>query len=432
MAAVGLGSHVSNTSVASSQRWLSASNDSWGNQRGSTLNTITDEDYSTEDYLLSSDRQNDSDTTHYGAISNRLRMMNRFLIRRRGHIRSRQFPSGRASILVLFLAISERFVFYGAVNGVLDLIPGLGERKGGGFQSFLAIFLYYCVGRLFYPVGGFLADVYLGRYRVIHLSLWLYWIAFALLEIAHLLQFSNKTRVISEYPIPILSYILIVLASGGFQSTIIPFGADQIEGGSSNQLSSFLYWLYFADQVGILCSVIVSGTMSSFLPNAYIPIFQVFVALLVVTTALLLHNCLHHWYLTNIVRENCIKTVAQVLWYAARVKRHLPQHRRAFRYGEGKQPRIELAKVRYDGIFPDDHVEDVKTFCRICLLLFSLGGFFFSLSGVSEPLCMMSVISLNSHVPVVMYSAKHQIRRFYVLLSICLLLPPCVVDNSFH
>ena len=134
--------------------------------------------------------------------------------------------------------------------------------------------------------------------------------------------------------------------------------------------------------------MIVSCTIASLLPSDYIHIIQVLVVLVVITTALLLHKCLHHWYLINTVHENCIKTVAQVLWYAARVKRHLPQHRRAFRYGEDKQPRIELAKVRYDGIFPDDHVEDVKTFCRICLLLFSLGGFFFSLSGVSELLAV--------------------------------------------
>ena len=345
-----------------------------------------------ESCLLPANRRGPRPSAGSVRMRNRL---NNFLAQRRSHIRSRRFPSGRASVLVFILAAAERFVFYGAVNSVLDLIPWLSAHRGGGFSSFLKIFLYYSVGRLFYPIGGFLADVYLGRYRVIHMSLWLYWIAFALLEIAHLLELSSTAGVVSSYIIPIVSYVLIVLASGGFQSTVIPFGADQIEGGSSSELSSYIYWLYFSNQVGILCSVSISGAISSLLTSTYVPIAQAFVALTVLTAVLILHKCLNNWYFTNIVRDNCIKTVCQVLWYAARVKRHMPQYRRAFRYGEGKLPRIELAKAKYDGIFPDHHVEDVKTFCRICLIIFSLGGFFFSLSGVSSPYVLLQNMTLT-------------------------------------
>ena len=241
---------LGNSGAQSSQRWLSDSDDSWKQKRGNTLNDVTDNDSTEQECSLPTDRLNDCGTRFSATLlGTRMRnCLNQFLIRRRGYIRSRRFPSGRASILVLFLAISERFVFYGAVNDFLDLIPGLSEYKDARYSASITILLYYCVGRLFYPVGGFLADVYLGRYRVIHLSLWLYWIAFALLEIAHLLHFTGKASISSQYAITVVSYILIVLASGGFQSTLIPFGADQIEGGSSNELSSFLYWLYFTYQ----------------------------------------------------------------------------------------------------------------------------------------------------------------------------------------
>ena len=325
-------------------------------------------------------------TTSSGAVQ-------RFLRHRRGQICSRRFPKGRASLLVFVLIIAERYVFYGAVDGVLRLIPELASKSGtgAGFGSFVRIFLYYCIGRLFYPVGGFLADVYLGRYRVIHISLWLYWIAFAFLAIANVLRVSvsASTSVIHNEILPIFAYVLIVLASGGFESTIIPFGADQLEAAGSSELSSYFYWFKFAVQIGILGNVLVTSVVSLFLPEYLVPVLHVLITLVVTTAALVLHKSLEHWYFKNVLRENCIKMVSKVLSFAATVKRHQPQYRRAFRYSEGILPRIELTKQRYDGKFTGDQVEDVKTFCRICFILFSIGGFLFSLSGVSV---IMSII----------------------------------------
>ena len=294
-------------------------------------------------------------------------------------------PKGRAWLLVLLLMIFERYVFIGAVNGVLQLIPILGAKHSGGFGFFIQVFLLYCIGRLFYPVGGFLADVYLGRYRMIHISLWLYWIAFALLAIANTLQlFSTGSSVIHTYILPIISYVFIILASGGFRSTIIPFGADQLEAASSSELSSYFYWYYFATQIGgAPLNVPISYIISLLLPSKEAALAQVMIALAVVSLGLILHIVLRHWYFKNVRTENCVKLVMQVSWYAATVRRQMPQYRRAFRYGEGKIPRIELAKQQYDGKFSGAQVEDVKTFCRICLILFTFGGFFFSMNGVS-------------------------------------------------
>ena len=70
--------------------------------------------------------------------------------------------------------------------------------------------------------------------------------------------------------------------------------------------------------------------------------------------------------------ENPVKLVLRVLCFAAFVKRHIPVRRRAFRYSEERKKRIDLAKVEYDGEFSSEKVEDVKAFCRICLILFTL------------------------------------------------------------
>ena len=297
---------------------------------------------------------------------------------------SQRTPRGRAFVLILVMLVTERYMLYGAVDQVLDLIPELPSGfKSEGYESFLRIFLFYCVSRLFYPIGGFLADVYLGRCRVIHISLWLYWIAFALLTVANIMQDLGlrHINVLYTHVFPISAYVFVVLASGGFESTLIPFGADQLEAASSSVLSSYFYWYYIVIQIGPLLNIFVNLLMSTLLPD-HADLMQVFVTLVVATIGLVLHRTLQHWYFQNALRENCIKLVLHVLWFAARVRRQIPQYRRAFRYGEGKIKRIDLAKRQYDGKFSGDQVEDVKTFCMVCFILFCLGGYFFSQSGV--------------------------------------------------
>lgn len=82
-------------------------------------------------------------------------------------------------------------------------------------------------------------------------------------------------------------------------------------------------------------------------------------------------------------RENPLREVANIVFYAATVKDSPPVNRRAFRYGESRKRRIERAKSRYDGIYTSEEVEDVKTFCKIVLVQFSLGLCFMTYTGVS-------------------------------------------------
>ena len=308
---------------------------------------------------------------------------------------SQRTPKGKGFLLVFTLIMIERYVFTGAVNGVLRLIPEFAgssfTNNASGLVYFFRITLLYCSSRLFYPVAGFFADVYFGRYKVIHISLWLYWVAFALLAIGNTLcVISERFDPIHDYIAPIISYLCIILASGGFQSTIIPFGADQLEAASSSELSSYFYWYYLAVQAGGFVNILVDTGTSALLPSfkhmdLFNGITQALIALTLVSLALILHKSLEHWYFKNALRENCIKLVWRVVWYAATAKRHMPQYRRAFRYGEERVSRIELAKQQYDGKYSQNEVEDVKTFCRICLVLFAFSGFFFALPGVSFP-----------------------------------------------
>ena len=189
-----------------------------------------------------------------------------------------------------------------------------------------------------------------------------------------------KTNGVTFDIVHVIAFILISAGSGAFESSIIPFGVDQLEGASSEEISSYFYYCYFTRNLGIGLGLLVYGLVSFIIlklshsddSNSVYSVFQPFVTVVILTLGVLLHQCLSHWYFKNRPGENPVKLVLKVLCYAAFVKRHIPVRRRAFRYGEEKKKRIDLAKVEYDGEFSGEKVEDVKAFCRICLILFTL------------------------------------------------------------
>ena len=310
-----------------------------------------------------------------------------------------RIPKGKASLLVFVLNVIETFAFYGAVDGIVHLVLGRHDETTQSLAYSLSLILQYSAGRVFYPVTGFLADAYLGRYRMIHISLWLLWISFALASLSFALHdLPHFPPVLTHYVLPIAGFVFISVGSAGFEATIITFGVDQLpQGASSDEMSSYFYWYYAARQLGGLTGIAVA--IGLFFP-AYGPYssspeyqqiefhavnsFHTVFAIGLLSLAIIFHVCFKDCYFRDKERENPVKLVAKVLFYAALAKRQQPIHNRAFRYGEGWKPRVELAKAEFDGKFTSEEVEDVKTFCRLVLVLFSLIGYFASYAAVSD------------------------------------------------
>ncbi len=304
-----------------------------------------------------------------------------------------RLPKGKASVLIFFLNVVESFAFYGATSGALKLV--LQDKATTNLGFMVTIGLEYCAGRLLYPIMGVVADTYIGRHRMIHVSLWLFWLAYGLLAIALSLTNVLKSSPVIHYVIPIAAFVLLSVGAAGFEVNIIPYGMDQLQGASSVEMSSYFYWYYFGRQLGILCGLLLffallvptyapHGSVEDITDTNSFQAVQPVVALAVLSVALIVYFCLQDWLFKNTERENPLKLVVNVLWYAATAERQLPRYRRAFRYGEGRKPRIELAKIAYDGIYSSESVEDVKTFSRIILMILSLGGYFLSYSSVSQ------------------------------------------------
>ncbi len=312
--------------------------------------------------------------------------------RRCKHICYNRIPKGKGSLLVFLLNVIETFALLSAVDGILNLIFDRIQQTEMGYVISLA--LQSCIGKVAYPLTGFVADVYLGRYRVIYIGLWLMMAAHCLLAMMLSLNGYIAESAV-RYVLGVIAYALVSAGSASFEANIIPFGVDQLsQGATSAEMSSYFYWYYLGRQLGALAGSIVFVLLTIALKALHISsdssLYQGLTCLpsvivvLMLVIAILMHHHLKHWYFRDTARPNPLKLVAQVLWYAATAKRQFPRYRRAFRYGEKKKPRIELAKIDYDGIYERRDVEDVKSFCRLVLVLLSLSGYAVVYTGVSR------------------------------------------------
>lgn len=224
---------------------------------------------------------------------------------------------------------------------------------------------------------GFIADRYFGRAKVIYWS----WILLFIAELLIAFYFVFAAlHLIPKKLIYITSVGVLLYSIGlaGVRVNLIPFGVDQMKTASSDQLSSYFHWYYWCRNVGhfivfSICASLVASSNDS-------------AALLITSIAAAIGamiNILGYKWFINIKKVcNPLLLVYQVLRYVATAKR--PVNRTAFSYDGRPEPsRIDLAKQTHFGKFPDEQVEDVKTFLRIVVFLVSLIGF----------LCVYSLVS---------------------------------------
>ena len=127
------------------------------------------------------------------------------------------------------------------------------------FATFQSVFLWERILTLapvtfistiiLYTLFGLLADVFIGRYKLIRCSLWVVWLA--------MLTITFTTALLSEYQFPEWLHILLVLVPSvagllgfaAFQVTAVQFGTDQLQGAPSDHLSAFIFWYFMMEML---------------------------------------------------------------------------------------------------------------------------------------------------------------------------------------
>lgn len=110
--------------------------------------------------------------------------------------------------------------------------------------------------QMLYPVGGLLADVFCGRYRIIIISILVICCAFFLMSISGIFYAINSSNdnimLVVTIVLAILAIISFVFGFSGFKSNAIQVSLDQLLDASSEKISLFLHWFVWTECIGRL------------------------------------------------------------------------------------------------------------------------------------------------------------------------------------
>ena len=230
------------------------------------------------------------------------------------------------------------------------------------------------------PLSGWLADAYIGRYKLMRYSLWILWLATILTVVSsvtsQLSDVYNDIHIVRD-----LLFVAMAIGLAGFQANIIQFGIDQLHDASTTEIKSFIIW-YVWTMFGP--AIVINFTFSCV--SKQYEIFRLLYVCMNVTLALVLMILFSNsrWLIKEPIVKNPFRLVYQVIRYA--IKNKHPRQRSSFTYCEDYIPsRIDFGKIKYGGPFTTEQVEDVKTFLQLLpiIIVFSvIGGEFFVIKQV--------------------------------------------------
>ena len=223
----------------------------------------------------------------------------------------------------------------------------------------------YFIGCCFtLPFGGWLADVYLGRYIVIRWSMWIMWTASVLATVSSVVaQMVNSYQHIHSFILLVL-LVITSIGLGGYWANMIQFGLDQLQDASTTEITAFISWFIWTYMSG---GIIIDFAYTCTNEKYYI-IGQLY-ACICLTIGLILLLLSNGVLIKEPVTQNPFKLVYKVVKFA--IKNKHPRCRSAFTYCEDELPsRLDLGKHKYGGPFTTEQVEDVKTFLRLLTVVF--------------------------------------------------------------
>ncbi|KAM9658153.1 solute carrier family 15 member 3 isoform 2-T2 [Trichechus inunguis] len=183
-----------------------------------------------------------------------------------------------AGAAVLLVEMLERAAFFG-ISANLVLYLNSKNFNWAGHQASRAALVFLGASYLLAPVGGWLADVYLGRYLALALSLLLYLGASGLLPATAFpdgrRSFCGEVPVTpigpacpsshcphtppSPYCAPTLyaALLLLALAASSVRTNLTSFGADQVTSLGRSATHRFFNWFYWSLNLGAVLSLLV-------------------------------------------------------------------------------------------------------------------------------------------------------------------------------
>ena len=257
------------------------------------------------------------------------------------------------------------------------------------FQSFHTVTLIFT-----FPIAGWLADVYFGKYKMVYWSMWIIWLATMVATVNSVVAQLVRSYTSINTVVALVLLHIQAIGLGGFLANILNLGIDQLQDASANEIISFIRWCVWT----IFSGGIVIQNVYGSTPEDYRILLQC-ITCVCVTISLSLSFLISSLLTKEPVTQNPYKLIYQVIKHY--LKNNRPKHRSAFTYCEDDLPsRIDFGKSKYGGPFTTEQVEDVKTFLRLVSAIivgsilvietFNAGRLYYSL---------VDQIGNNSHIP---------------------------------
>ena len=211
------------------------------------------------------------------------------------------------------------------------------------------------------PVGGWIADAYLGRYKTVRCSIWIMWIGALLSTLGESLSYVSATYNDDIKPW-VLRSVFVIMAVGlaGFLANIIQLGIDQLNDASTNEIKSYILWFVFVFYLSSLTTNYVTECLA-------IEYGMVYIRPLLVTLCLTIVICSNFLCQRWVLKEEVIgKSLTEVV----RIIKYTIKHRK-MRYDfaangssamEELPSPFDIAKHQYGGPFTTTQVNNVRTF----------------------------------------------------------------------
>ncbi|GFN78432.1 solute carrier family 15 member 4 [Plakobranchus ocellatus] len=163
-------------------------------------------------------------------------------------------PVGRVILpcSIMSIELFERMAYYSIVNFILYYLVKNLEYNAKTSALFL-LGGFSGAAYLTAPIGGFIADKFLGRFFTIMASAIVYIAGLTVLVMA---SFDSSLLNIDEFDLntrnsmAVAGLVLIVVGGGGIKANVPPFGADQIRPLGDEAVTSYFHWYYFFINIG--------------------------------------------------------------------------------------------------------------------------------------------------------------------------------------
>lgn len=284
----------------------------------------------------------------------------------------------KSVVAVLLLNALFSTAIYGVTPEILKIIFG-------AEYVLSQLLILHGLTQILFPIAGHIADTYIGRHNVIRFSLWLAFLGFAILGVTLSVDgYNNEIGTANRYLILPLTFLLLSISYVCFMSNVIPFGLDQLQGASHIHYSSFFNWWYWTLNFGVLI-VHVPDYCSDRIEIGIL--VQAEIGSVCISLAIVVDALLKHWFTIEPAssKRNPLVQIVSILRRAAKTKKNTLLVPSTVRHEVNLSnfSRMDSIKKRYGGEFETEQVEDVRTFFRMLLILFTIGFSVFSCSTVS-------------------------------------------------